>query len=201
MWTLTTEIVNSSTHKIKIFQENEQLNYARVIENWKNKADFRAFYISLLAKSPFQAFFWEAPPLTRTTLQKHYEFVLIDSPSLASVKPNSAPFAKQLESSRDVIVFENLGKDATLLVPRQIETRGAYTHLATFIRNAPESQTQELFKTLGETLGQHLTDQPTWVSTSGLGVYWLHIRLDSRPKYYSFQPYRNPLFIAEQSSS
>ncbi|MDF9799652.1 hypothetical protein OKW21_004915 [Catalinimonas alkaloidigena] len=28
------------------------------------------------------------------------------------------------------------------------------------------------------------------MSTSGLGVYWLHIRLDSRPKYYQFDPYR-----------
>jgi hypothetical protein len=29
-----------------------------------------------------------------------------------------------------------------------------------------------------------------WVSTSGLGVYWLYIRLDSFPKYYNFQPYK-----------
>ena len=31
-----------------------------------------------------------------------------------------------------------------------------------------------------------------WLSTAGLGVYWLHLRLDTRPKYYSFQPYRKP---------
>jgi hypothetical protein len=28
-----------------------------------------------------------------------------------------------------------------------------------------------------------------WLSTSGLGVAWLHIRLDSTPKYYQHQPY------------
>ncbi len=28
------------------------------------------------------------------------------------------------------------------------------------------------------------------VSTNGLGVAWLHVRLDTRPKYYTFQPYR-----------
>ena len=27
-------------------------------------------------------------------------------------------------------------------------------------------------------------DQKLWVSTSGLGVFWLHLRLDSYPKYY-----------------
>ena len=30
-----------------------------------------------------------------------------------------------------------------------------------------------------------------WVSTSGLGVYWLHVRLDSYPKYYQHAPYKN----------
>lgn len=29
-----------------------------------------------------------------------------------------------------------------------------------------------------------------WCSTSGLGVYWLHIRLDQYPKYYTYRPYK-----------
>jgi len=29
-----------------------------------------------------------------------------------------------------------------------------------------------------------------WVSTSGLGVAWLHVRVDSKPKYYSHEAYR-----------
>jgi hypothetical protein len=31
--------------------------------------------------------------------------------------------------------------------------------------------------------------QPIWLSTAGMGVAWLHIRLDERPKYYSHKPY------------
>ena len=34
------------------------------------------------------------------------------------------------------------------------------------------------------------SDAPAWVSTSGLGVSWLHIRIDTRPKYYSYAPFR-----------
>ena len=30
---------------------------------------------------------------------------------------------------------------------------------------------------------------PVWMSTSGAGVSWLHIRLDSRPKYYQYRPF------------
>ena len=29
-----------------------------------------------------------------------------------------------------------------------------------------------------------------WLSTSGLGVYWLHMRLDSYPKYYTHDEYK-----------
>jgi len=29
-----------------------------------------------------------------------------------------------------------------------------------------------------------------WISTAGLGVTWLHVRIDSSPKYYTHAPYR-----------
>lgn len=31
--------------------------------------------------------------------------------------------------------------------------------------------------------------RPVWLSTAGAGVAWLHVRLDDRPKYYSYRPY------------
>ncbi len=32
---------------------------------------------------------------------------------------------------------------------------------------------------------------PRWLNTSGLGVPWLHVRIDSRPKYITYRPYRD----------
>ena len=34
---------------------------------------------------------------------------------------------------------------------------------------------------------------PIWLNTAGGGVAWLHIRLDHRPKYYRYLPYKKPL--------
>lgn len=31
-----------------------------------------------------------------------------------------------------------------------------------------------------------------WLSTNGVSTAWLHVRLDSRPKYYHYLPYRKP---------
>jgi len=39
-------------------------------------------------------------------------------------------------------------------------------------------------------VGDGANDIPM-LSTAGMGVYWLHVRLDTRPKYYQHTPYRD----------
>ena len=48
----------------------------------------------------------------------------------------------------------------------------------------------ELWAAVGVAVKEALGEQPLWVSTSGLGVYWLHVRLDSSPKYFQHTPYK-----------
>ncbi|MEJ2577044.1 MAG: hypothetical protein P8106_10325, partial [Gammaproteobacteria bacterium] len=65
-----------------------------------------------------------------------------------------------------------------------------YPHLAVFLRNAPKDQVRALWLRTAEEMLRHVGDRPTWLSTAGGGVAWLHVRLDRRPKYYSHTPYR-----------
>jgi hypothetical protein len=66
------------------------------------------------------------------------------------------------------------------------------------VHRAPLSQVGELWRVTAEALETRLGDVPVWLSTAGLGVYWLHIRLDSRPKYYRHRPYADAdLFRAD----
>jgi len=85
-----------------------------------------------------------------------------------------------------------LSGDATLVVPCPRGQLSAYAQLSTFAREAPVDQQHQLWALVGAALLRRLGAQPVWLSTSGLGVYWLHIRLDSAPKYYTHEPYRNP---------
>lgn len=74
------------------------------------------------------------------------------------------------------------------------------TTISTFHRQVRETwqlATYELLHRLGlepeneSTHGQRQDDShPVWFSTSGMGVPWLHFRLDHRPKYYTFTPYK-----------
>ena len=68
----------------------------------------------------------------------------------------------------------------------------SFAHLASFVRDGGASaQADRFLRATGEAVLERLGTRPLWVSTSGAGVYWLHLRLDSDPKYYTYSPYRN----------
>ena len=60
------------------------------------------------------------------------------------------------------------------------------------IEGVREHLRDALWRAVGDALRTRLGSRPTWVSTSGLGVSWLHVRLDRLPKYYTHAPYRDP---------
>ena len=53
-----------------------------------------------------------------------------------------------------------------------------------------KEQVRALWRVTAQEMLRSIGERPVWLSTAGGGVAWLHIRLDSRPKYYSFEPYR-----------
>ena len=192
MWKFRREIINSDRiQKISILKSDKQVTYSEVVELWQHDNSFRTFFISLLADAPMEAYFWETSPISRSTAEREFEFVLVDSPQLADIDPDPADFNQYFKSATEsVVTFPNLGKDALLVVPCPIANTVSRTHLASFVRFAPEFQQHLLWQTVGRSLQQRLNEQPIWVSTSGLGVHWLHVRLDSIPKYYAYKPYK-----------
>lgn len=193
MWEAKLKIIDNNIHKFSLLKDGSPLTYEQVIHDWRENYEFRRYYFSILEEPIFDAFFWENPPLTISSLDQNYEFVLVNSPQLSKVNADSNPFQEQFNANSlkdSVIAFENLGRDAELIVPSPITSKNTYAHLAEFIRNGPENQKHDLFSMLGNCLMRRMNSTPIWVSTSGLGVYWLHIRLDSKPKYYSYQAYR-----------
>jgi hypothetical protein len=169
------------------------MSWAEVAAAWRNDTGFRDEYVSALAAEHSPAFAWETIPVTAATRNRRYEHVVIDSPALAQVTANPRPFAAELSGAvADICVFSNLGGDATLIVPTAAAATEHYTHLAAFLRGAPRDQIHRLWIAIGEAVEGHWreSERPVWVSTAGLGVHWLHVRLDSRPKYYRHAAYR-----------
>ena len=155
------------------------------------------------------AVFWECPPVSlKTASQQPFEFVVLRASRLDKVDADASTFATHFapggscedddghdDEGGRVTSFTNLGGDATLVVPcPHPRVPGGYAHLAAFLRSAPESHRIRFWAALGEKMTAELsargTTTPVWMSTSGLGVYWLHARLDSAPKYYQHKPFK-----------
>src|ERR1700722_5895395 len=196
MWTAQQDQLNDSTIRTFIKSDSRPLAYAEVIELWCDSAEFREFFTGLLRRSPFAAFFWETLPVTSKKINGPFEFVMVDAPALSKVQPNFEPFRPQFVGSPSaaVLAFPNLGGDAMLVVPNCMSEETCYPHLARFVQKAPESQVHAFWQCAGAALKKRISDAPAWLSTAGLGVSWLHLRIDSRPKYYRYQPYMDSKF-------
>ena len=97
--------------RVRVLCNGELISYADAIERWKCDGAFRAFFIGMLAKAPFDAYFWETPPVTRATSGQPFEFVLVESPDLVRVDSDPDAFADHFEAAdqeQDVAVFSNL---------------------------------------------------------------------------------------------
>ncbi len=191
MWAAHTRTIPSG-ERTEIFEDSAQLSFKEFFVLLERSEDFALWYSELIASSAFEAFFWELPPLTTETIGHGAEFVVIESASLARIRSDPIPFQSHFSAQpgSGVIEFPNLGGDALLIVPAPIGSVDSYPHLAAFLRTAPRSQIISLWRVAARAVLENLGSAPRWLSTAGLGVSWLHLRLDTRPKYYNFLPYK-----------
>lgn len=193
MWTvLGSEEAAGSIRKLRIAGPMGLLGYRDTLELLRDNGDFRDLLGATLAGTSFRALRWETPPVTAATADRPFECVLLDSPEL-DVAPDPVPFGDKLAAGArqdGVVVFPNLGGDALLVVPRPLAADTAYPHLLSFLRRAPVHQRHALWHTVALMVLDMLGPSPLWLSTAGAGVAWLHVRLDERPKYYAYAPYR-----------
>ena len=191
MWTANIDDGSrAGTVHIAITRDGVATTYGDVVEAWRRDGEFRAWFNALLAGASFELFRWETPPLTTATAGRPFECVLLDSPWLAG-RPDPGDFAEYFRGAAEVATFPNLGGDAILIAPRPLASIEAYGHLGAFARHAPEAQRHALWQAVGDAMAQRIGARAVWLSTAGGGVPWLHVRLDDRPKYYGFAPYRS----------
>lgn len=191
MWQWHSETLSDAkTIRYSLSDNQQSVSFAQVIDAWQHDPEFRIAFNTLLAESEFVAFRWETPGISTDTVERPFEFVLLNAPALDR-HVDSSPFASHFRDDQAVVAFRNLGGDALLIVPCPQTTDDAYGHLAAFVRSAPASQQDSFWQLVGEQMSENLDTSPIWLSTAGMGVAWLHVRLDARPKYYGHLPYRS----------
>lgn len=196
MWKATSEKLNGGkTQRYSLHANGTRLSYTQVLTLWQEEEAFCAFFNALLADSAFRGFRWETPPITKQTQDREFEFVLVESNKLLR-RVDAVAFSEHFGDTAAAVAVPNLGGDATLIVPCPRGENAAYGHLAAFVRQAPEQQRLKFWQLVGQTMLERVSDQPLWLSTAGMGVAWLHVRIDSQPKYYHHAAYRDPNYVS-----
>src|SRR5258708_2583711 len=94
MWTARSEALSAGRGlRFAVERDTRPATVADALEGWQHDAEFRSLFNSLLAEAPYTAFRWETPPVTAASLAQAFEFVLLDSPGLAS-RPDPEAFAQ-----------------------------------------------------------------------------------------------------------
>jgi hypothetical protein len=166
-------------------------SFADVLRLWKT-AGFCEYFVNQMNQvaenRSFRGYFWRHPEITAETLGRPYESKLVRCDALADPAANSSRFRKKFRNAEDdVVVFDSLGGDARLVVPTLVGPRNAYGHIAPFLKGPPEMRFQihAIFRRVSLEVEEVMqrNRQPVFLNTHG-SVPWVHLRLDSWPKYY-----------------
>jgi len=161
----------------------------------KSSKSLITLLMTIFKKITMTQYYIEFKPISYNLLDSEFEIVFIQSRNLAST-PNSSSFNKDhpIEINKNnVIVFDNLNGDTTLIVPcnNGKSNYNSYAHIGTFFKfeNKIVSQQRKLLKTMFDTYFKMLKQKPSTkflMSTHGHGVPWLHIRISHTFKYSVF---------------
>jgi len=176
----------------QIHEHGSVMRWSRFANALRSEPDLRGALIDALTSSHLDAYFWECNPRPADG-DAPFTFVLTEAPALSRIEASSSAFDEKLQRADGMAaIFPNLGGDAELVVPRPMGRPDAYPHLARFVRHGPMEQVDSTFVALGDAIAEWRRNRRgrLWVSTSGLGVPWVHLRLDRRPKYYVHEPFR-----------
>lgn len=187
---ITTDKIDLKTTKHKIKNNGRYLSYSEWIDSMLSSEEEIVTFNQCLADSKFKAFFWEVKPVNLQLMNQEFEFVLVDSISLQRIVSDNSNFKKYFTKNDMTVNFPNLRGDAELIVPVPIFTETKYVHIAEFVRTAKPKQLVDFWKNVVIAYSNKINDQLKWLSTSGLGVHWLHVRIDSKPKYYQHLAYK-----------
>lgn len=154
----------------------------------------------------YKAYFFETKGVSRDTTMKQFEFVVVESKDLydfgargVDLQAFDEHFHDTKKEDKDscgysetTVSFSNISGSSMLVAPKPLQKfKDSYTHLANFLRMAPELEVANFWYLTGQKYASAMQNEgPVWLSTSGTGIAYLHMRFDGTPKYYTYKPFK-----------
>lgn len=109
------------------------------------------------------------------------------------IKTNNLPKTQDYKLFNEYIIksknkyatsFYNLSKSTKLVIPMPRKNKN-FSTLNNFCKNASKTHQQQFWKLVSNEIVKYKkNNKKVFISTHGLGVPYLHIRIESNPKYY-----------------
>ena len=170
---------------VSVEKFTSDIKFETFLNELQQKSKISEEFFEKLQSSAFKSYFFETPSIKRDSVdKKDFEFVLVSAPALHNIKADVNAFAEYFDckkKERTVTSFLNLGGDARLVVPCPQGAAGELSHyssLAPFMRGADREQIRDLWSEAARATLERVnrSEEKLWLSTSGTGVYWLHVR-------------------------
>lgn len=148
------------------------------IEQWKQGKNLPRITSSV---------FWETSRMHGRGLSEFKQKTTSASKHLPmSMRADSSAFAQHVRGKKSTVAFQNLGNTATLVAPpHRTGSNKNFSHIATFYKHASPAEIRDLWRTVAKVVETKMNKgESVYVSTHGTGVPWLHVRIESTPKYY-----------------
>jgi hypothetical protein len=150
-----------------------------ILDNWMNGN------ILKYPKSIKNRFFYETSAIINEN--SIYKQKFIENNALQNITQDFSNFSEYINKSTNKYVtsFINLSGDTLLIIPMPHKNKN-FTTLKDFIDNANLTQQQHFWQKVAIEIRKLIinNNKKFWVSTHGLGVNYLHVRICSQPKYY-----------------
>jgi len=195
------------------YNKTAKVTYAEAINFLKKKeVNFINCLMSALKNAidgyELGAYFWECPPVSKKTINKPFEFVVTKSDALTDIKQQDySAYEEYLNKEENyfnygcsfLVLDQDEGK---LIIPTLCYSRTEteegikteiedYRNISEFVYHSPYSQSSEFWSEVGRVLEEELNKGGVrWLSTYGLEVHYLSVRIDKQPKYYQHEEYK-----------
>ena len=186
-------MIAEGTAKLRILMTEESLSFDQVLTGWSSSPSFREFYWQTLIELGGEGCFWEHPRLNRETADLPYECVITRTKAFAAFATDQHPFSGVVDRRNTISCFINLSGSAWLIVPTPVGDEAVDCRdLVAFCRSASDELLHDFWTAIGKEVTKAIASESEfqYLSTHGLGVLWLHVRLERRPKYYHHQGYK-----------
>lgn len=133
--------------------------------------------------SDIKPFLWRTSVINKD-IDLPFRVEYTEDDRLLSKKKPSSLLSKKNEDKKYAIASINLPGDTVLVIPKPRSGKN-FSNIYHFMNNASRVQQRELWILVAKEVKKMLKKfDNIWISSQGLGVNYLHVRICSYPKYY-----------------